>query len=84
MQGSVNAYIGNLGTRELQMVHVRISCGNVTRTNSKEDLAPCTKDSFRIGNILGAMKPEDCVDEEGNLTIAFKITGEDQFSFMGL
>ena len=55
----------------LQMVRVQISCGDVCLTETATDL----KGSLFISNIFGTKNPEHYVDEEDNLTITLRVTG---------
>ena len=55
----------------LQMVRVQISCGDVCLTETEPDL----EESLLISNIFGTKNPEHYVDEEDNLTITFRVTG---------
>ena len=55
----------------LQMVRVQISCGDVCLTETEPDL----EESLLISNIFGTKNPENYVDEEDNLTITLRVTG---------
>ena len=73
-----------MGARPILSVTVDISCGNLIKSVSKrnvetqwDDEGVPKKDTMLVDNFFGSnWLPEDHVDEDGNLTFLFKLTGK--------